>query len=355
MVIEKRSVVGKFTKLAAYALLYLILVGVIVYSANPSIPADSDAFNMQNKGYTSLVSSMIIALAIMTFAISLIYMASGFFDKQDWRMQMKEEVYQLLMSVLWAVFIFSVAVVVDNLVTMHAVEIAGFGGPGANSFTIAENYLDKITCVSSMTTLKLEGLKMGAQYLAGMRSRYYASAWGFSMPTFPGFEVIERGIETTQILITPFTASLFVQIIGLQIVHATAFTVILPAGLLLRIFPMTRDAGSFLMAAAFAFYFILPFTYLINAAIMTQLYQNEFGYAMCTGGDEVDSKYFVQKGDFFDSLFVQMLPKFNEDFFSFPSHLSYVAFQAVFLPSMNMVLVVTFIRATLKFFSQKMG
>lgn len=347
--------VGRFAKPLVYGMMFTLLMSALIYSANPSIPTESSAFELRDTGYSSLINTMILALAIMTFAISLIYMASGLVNKDDWRMQMREEVYQMLISVLWAVFFFSVATTVDTVISMHASEIVGGAGAGANAFTISENYLDKVSCLSSVMTMKLEGMKMGAQYLAGMKSRYYATAWGFSMPTFPGFEVIERGLEMTQILITPFTASLFVQIIGLQIVHATALTIILPAGLLLRIFPVTRDAGSFLIAAAFAFYFIMPFTYMINAAVMNQMYQDEFGYSMCSGEQRADSKYFVQKGRFFDSLSLQMLPDFSEDLFKFTTHLSYVAFQSVFLPAMNMVLVVTFIRATLKFFSQKMG
>ena len=175
--------------------------------------------------------------------------------------------------------------------------------------------------------------------------------------------------------ITPFAASLLVQYLGLQIIHATALTVVLPAGILMRIFPPTRDAGSFLIASALAFYFVFPFCYLINAHVMYYLYEEEFGHEMCSGFESQASDYLFDSKDFYSSLGAQMLPSVSNDFVNlettpvgspkntplgfvgvggFTNHLSYVIVQAVFLPAVNMIMVVTFVKAGMKFFSQKL-
>jgi hypothetical protein len=259
--------------------------------------------------------------------------------------------------------------VVDEIVREH-ISTLGAGYSGQSMFDISEKYLQDVICVSSATTLKLEGMKMASQYLAGMKSRYYASAvgWGFAFPTFPGFDVIERVLDIIQMFISPFASSLIIQNIGLQIIHATALTIILPAGILMRFFSPTRDAGSFLIASALAFYFVLPFCYLINAQVMYHLYKEHIGYNMCSGFESQNEDYlFSQKNfdkDFYNKLGEEMLPSLSRDILDidggvakkgFTAHLSYVIFQAVFLPAINMIMVVTFIKAGVKFFSQNMN
>jgi len=263
-----------------------------------------------------------------------------------------------LVSIAWGVFIFAGAITVDGIVSAHVKDISPeYSGGGM--FEVAHIYVQKVICISSATTIKLEGLKAAAQYLAAIKGRFYASlyGWGMSFPIFPGFDVIERATDLILMFISPFTASLIVQAVGLQIIHATALTLVLPAGILLRVFTPTRDAGSFLIATALGFYFIFPFTYLINARVMYQLYQQEFGYGMCSGKDAIGEDYMLRKGAFYDSLSLKMLPSIKEDFIGiggFTTSLSYIAFQAVFLPAMTMVFVVTFVKAAMKFFSQKM-
>lgn len=328
----------------------LALAFASIMWADASIP-NIDGGNMLAAPDYAPVAGMIgIGLALMVFVVSLVYMAASVFKNPEWEAFAKTELYQILIGVVLGVFVFAGAFAIDGAVRSVA---------QADPFEISGAYLQNVVCVSSATTLKLEGLKMASQYLAGMKSRFYAAAagWGFSFPTFPGFDVIERAVDLILIFISPFTASLIVQGAGLEIVHATALTIVLPAGILLRVFPPTRDAGSFLIASAIAFYFILPAMYVINAQVMGQLYYEEFGYAMCSGGESTGNEYIFSKGSFYDNLSFQMIPKIKEDMIGtggFTASLSYVAFQAVFLPALDMIMVVTFVTAGMKFFSQKM-
>ena len=221
-------------------------------------------------------------------------------------------------------------------------------------FDASNAYLSQVICLSTTTAIQMEGYKIGLQYFSGMKSRHYAGPWGFSYPTYPGFEVIERAVDLVQMFIIPFTSSLYVQMIGLDIIHASAIVVLLPAAVLLRLFPPTREAGGFLMATAFALYFILPFTYLIHKEVMEPLFSQEFGHAMC-GGQEISSVASAAPGELFMGMASRLRPdRVALDLLKFPTMISYIAVQSVFLPAFSMVLVVTFIRTATKFFSQGM-
>jgi hypothetical protein len=49
---------------------------------------------------------------------------------------------------------------------------------------------------------------------------------------------------------------------------------VLPAGIILRFFPPTRDAGAFLISLALGFHIVFPMTYLINRQIYESVYPN---------------------------------------------------------------------------------
>ncbi|MFH0927351.1 MAG: hypothetical protein V1822_02115 [Candidatus Micrarchaeota archaeon] len=339
--------------MAAFA---AFVLAQLAFAQAPAIE-NGDVFTQAGnlQGYGPLANSLIIAIAGMAFAASLIYMASKAMHVAEWEMYTKGELFQIFIGVLWGIGILAGAIVVDGIANDYAAGL-GMRAAGQGIFGIGQEYLQDTICLSSAATLKLEGLKLAAQYMAGMKGRFYASAsgWGFSYQMFPGFDVIDRMIGMVEMFITPFAASLIVQRIGLQIIHATALTIVVPAGILMRVFPPTRDAGSFLIASALAFYFILPFCYLINAHVMGFLYQEEFKHAMCSGGDAQGQDYFFSTKDFYSSLGVQMLPDVSEDIIRASTSLSYVAVQAVFLPALNMIMAVTFITAGAKFFSQKL-
>ncbi len=332
------------------SLLAVFIIAGMLSAADAGIPTvtGNNFFNATGS-YAPLIGLLTMGLAAMTFSVAVIYMVAGLLRQPEWEAFLKTELYQVVVSVLLGVFLLSAAVVADGVTS----RMAG----GAGLFDAAQGYLSRVICVSSSITIKLEGLKVAAQYLSAMKSRYYAGAWGIVVPTFPGFEVIERALDLIQMLVMPFTSSLFVQTLILEVAHGTALTFLLPVGILLRIVPVTREAGSFLIATAFAMYFILPFTYIISAQVVDQtMYKNEFGHQMCEGS-QGSGAYFLGSGAFYDSMAVQLVPSFAQDMIGtngFTTSLSYVALQAVFLPALSMVVVVTFIKTATTFFSQKM-
>lgn len=345
----------------AFALFAFVSFSFLIHIAGAG-PDDYGRINPAGNIWTAndprmagVVQLMIAGMGAAVFTVSLLYFFIQILRGGEYEQQLKGELYQIAVTIVWGMAIFGAAVIVNTALQLYA---------GGDLFDISGTYMARVNCLSVATVMKLEGLKMLMQYFSGLMAKYYAGAWGFKIPAVPGAEVMERAISIIQMLITPFSASLMVQQIGLQVIKATALVFLLPTGLLLRLAPPTREAGSFLMASAFAFYFVFPFTYVINAAVMDRLYQEQYGYPMC-GGNESGDTSLVGDFKFYSGTGTELLPitpnGITKTMFLKPmalldpiTALSYVIVQAVFLPALTMVVVVSFVKTVAKFFSQKM-
>ena len=88
---------------------------------------------------------------------------------------------------------------------------------------------------------------------------------------FPGIDVFVNITNVIGYGLVAIYASLQFQLLTLRLIDAFALQFLLPAGLIMRFFPPTRDAGSFLIALAFAFQFVFPMVYLINGQVVEYL------------------------------------------------------------------------------------
>jgi len=288
----------------AFALFAFVAFSFLIHEAGAAV-GDYGTINPSGNIWTAndarmsgVVQLLIAGMGLAIFTVSLLYFFIQILGGGEYEQQLKGELYQIAVTIVWGMAIFGAAAIVNTALQLYA---------GGDLFDISGTYMARVNCLSVSAVIKLEGLKMLMQYFAGLMAKYYAGAWGFKIPAVPGAEVMERAISIIQMLITPFSASLMVQQIGLQVIKATALVFLLPTGLLLRLAPPTREAGSFLMASAFAFYFVFPFTYVINAAVMDQLYFNQYGYQMC-GGNEAGTVGLVGNFNFYSGTGTQMLP-----------------------------------------------
>ena len=168
----------------------------------------------------------------------------------------------------------------------------------------------------------------------------------------PSFLMIERVVDFLLMLITPFTASLITQEIILETIKGVAVPFILPAGLVLRMYPPTRSAGSFLLATAIGFGIVYPYTYVMHRAIVEdKMMANEGMQQAMQGlfGDEsVKSGFWpwaVLSNGYFD---------INTMLFNPINVTGYLLLQALFLPALSITITVSFIKGMAKFFSQKL-
>ncbi|MBM3229811.1 hypothetical protein FJZ26_05245 [Candidatus Parvarchaeota archaeon] len=297
-----------------------------------------------------------LSTATMIFIIALIFMVSQIFKKTEWETYAKIEIHQVLTSVILMVFIY----VIGGFFCQSAVALAG-GDP----FEIANKYLNiLIYKVTIPSVYKLNTVVISMQTIAGLQSKFGAGAWGYTYPLFPGAHMVESAVEFVLYILTPFTASLVVQQVGLELIKGVMFTLVLPAGVLLRVFPPTRDAGVFLIATALAFYVVFPMTYVMHAQVMTYLIENHTDlswkedFRKYISGQDVNGAKITQPLTLDEDDLADMTNYgglFNMDAIFRPLQLlAYTIIQAIFLPALSMIITTTFIKTTSKFISQKL-
>ncbi|MEM3362041.1 MAG: hypothetical protein QXV83_01785 [Candidatus Anstonellaceae archaeon] len=324
-------------------LLFVFLIANLNLAADIGFPNIGEENFFNSAFYRQFSDLSVLLVAIIIFVISIGYMAINLF-KLPLVEQLKAEVRQIIISVLIGLLIFGFAIVVDNIISVQ------FGNKSV--FVLATEYLKRVISLSLEVNIKLDYIRAFLQYISNLKGRYWAYpyGWGVAIPLFPGMEIIEKSIGVINFLLTPFTSSLIVQAIGLEIIRATAITLLLPAGIIIRIIPTLRDSGSFLIATAFGLYFILPYLYVIEATVIIEMYKKEFGSEM---GSAI-KLYNSYNLDTTDLISKNYFPDLMKDFASFFVHISYIILQSLVLPAINMVLVVSGIQSFTKFISMRL-
>jgi len=302
-----------------------------------AFPASPDMLN--------LIATMIATgAATMVFALALFYMAGQLFKKPEYEAFVSIEIYQIIISLVIFSTIFTASWGVN--------EIAKSLNNGQDMFSTASSYLRYITDDIALEAVqRLQALAILTQWASSITMRFGASVWGVTIPAFPALTVIERSVDFLLILLSPFTASLIVQQIGLQVIAGIMLPFVLPMGAVLRFFPPTRDAGSFLMATALGFGLIFPFTYVMHSKIV--------GNAS-TPNTLIYRAFESQTANDVNQFLVDKAPKvvgyinegglFNANMLFSPFlKISFLLLQSVFLPALSITLTIAFIKGFNKF------
>ena len=293
---------------------------------------------------SNVIAPMLMTGAMtMVLVIALSYAAAQFLRKPEYEAFASIEMHQLLISVLLFVSIFGATCFSASL----AEQIAG-----GDQFDIARGYLAYISGdqVSLKAVKELYSTLVLSQILGSWTMRWGASSWGVIVPNYPSFILVERVVDFLLVLISPFIASLVTQQALLEVIRATMLPFVLPAGVVLRLFPPTRDASSFLLATAIGFGIIFPYTYVMHNAIVRPMVEK------ASEPDQAD-KLLQEAGkkDFGNYMEENGVFNWYNRFWSPLRLLSFLLLQALFLPAISITLTVAFIKPFAKFIGQKLG
>ncbi|MCX8195055.1 MAG: hypothetical protein N3G22_03045 [Candidatus Micrarchaeota archaeon] len=289
---------------------------------------------------SSIGDIVVLSFALMIAIIALSYMAAYLFRKPEYEGFAQIEMYQLVVSAMIFALVYGAVCFAADLADLFA---------GKDVFEIGRSYLVYIQDMAVPHVINLELAKLNAQALGSWSMRWGASVWGVIVPAFPSFVLVERVLDFLLLLISPFTASLIVQMIILEVIRGTVLTYVLPAGVVLRIFPPTRDAGAFLISSAIGFGIIYPYTYAMHKYIVEDMINHEASPTLKSrlenAGFQNIFRYISFKGMLdWEEILIRPL-----------KYLSYLLLQALFLPALSITLTIAFIKGTAKFISQKMG
>ena len=224
--------------------LKLLLFGVALLSLSFAAPWESTA---------------IITVVIAAALLGVIYMAGIGFDSTEIQTLAKEELFQLLALILMlALFVGSnnfidsfskISDLTDNAPTMqkNALEILSVSLSDVRGVHNDVYRLDK--------EVSLEGSKVSQCNLMGI---------GYSVSACGGYSVIVPAFSMSGNIISIAISELSSMQRLIAVSNAYALVLLLPFGIILRTFKVTRGAGGFLIAVAISMHLLLPLGIVFN-------------------------------------------------------------------------------------------
>jgi hypothetical protein len=283
-----------------------------------------------------------VSIALMIFLLSLFYMAAQLFKRPEYEAFTNLEIYQLGVSATILVLVLGFSCFASEISYAFA------GGDPFDIGTQFLNYMVNDALVPSVTTL--HSTMLFCQYYGSLSMRWGAGVWGTVVPTFGFFLAVDRAVSFLLMVIIPFTSSLVVQGMLLEVIRAVAIPFVLPAGVVLRVFPPTREAGTFLICAAIGFQVVYPFTYVMHNAVLRPIVKDHL--------DQYEDAQAASNAFQGASNIVKTITAGAFDPWKMFIHpirtIALLILQAIFMPALSMTLTISFIKGLSKFMSQKL-
>jgi hypothetical protein len=213
------------------------------------------------------LATSVLALSVSVSLAVLAWMISEFLKSSDLKGWAKEEIAQLIYSAVLIALLFPL------LILLHSMSISFFG---YDYYTVGKIYLVKIATNLETSMAYLISLK---QLFEGLGSVKVPLALVTVPTAFTGVGLVETivavisnsqidyfgplksGVAPVDVVLKAVTPALFAtlaQIQLLEFMQKTMLTFVLPMGLVLRAFSLTRRAGSTLIALALVGAIIYP-------------------------------------------------------------------------------------------------
>lgn len=203
-----------------------------------------------------------VAAASLSMLLSgLVFCLGAVFDLRSLRVWAKAEFFQSVVSALLVAILLGASLATAGLPALVS-DLAG----GQEPIAFADHYLEgvngRIESVSGLTTafvvvgeaLKEVEISVGVEPLV------------ISDKPLAGLDAVMGDAKRILELLSWVKLINEVQRVLFMFISATMMYYFLPIGVILRGFPITRAAGAFMMAVAVGAYFVLPLTYVFNAA-----------------------------------------------------------------------------------------
>ncbi len=328
--VDEFKVVGmKSGKIAVLLVALLVFVsGCTGVAGGRTTPGCLAGFGGENadQEVKDLLTAFALATMVVFFVIAIALALGIGFHRPEWEAWAKTEFYLTLAGL----FMIGIIVFIATFSCSVSVSMAG-GDP----FKISDKYLNTlITRKMVPSVLTFFDMSFAAQKWSSILIGVASCQMGVCLAPFAGYSGIAYNLDTLAGLVTPITASLLFQKLALGFIKETMFLYVLPIGFLLRVFPYTRDAGAMMIALAMGFYIVFPLTYVFDKVVMDTVEKDFANFCASNPGGLNDAAEKI--GGLCQPLVMvgSVLP------------------QAVFLPALNLVITITFMRSMQKVFSK---
>ncbi len=303
--------------------------------------------------YIQIIGITVLAI---TGYIALVFMAAYAFKRPQLAAYAKIETEQLLISIL---------ILFTAFAAWEFASVATTAIAGDNPIDISIKFLNIVINEGVLPIyLKLVRMEVLLTYFNAVEYRMGPGVWNWVTKAAPGLDPL---ISIIRMLIFTFTAlygTLSIQVIIFYLIDAVAYFYLLPAGIVLRFFPPTRDAGVYLVVLAIAFQCFFPMLYAVNFAALNEMWEIH-GWADHYTPNIESTSYFnsmdeaiglaTSKMDTYFSSWV--LPIFQPFAFAalvpFMDRIAQISLVGLFLPALTMTLTIAFVNAITKFLTGK--
>jgi len=190
-------------------------------------------------------------------------------------------IYSVLLSVSEAWLVHPISNDQSMAVSLEpAIDMGGFLGrssinlnqqrsPGSNiQLTLIETVTFKLkhTLYNRLMPMMVDLMKtkFALQLYAGLKGpKRGPGAISFQLPAAPGVNFFVKGCDTLIYIFTMISPTISAQVIGLEIIGALSYNVLLPLGILFRFIPFLRKFGNEMIAVSIAMCIFLPTAYLL--------------------------------------------------------------------------------------------
>jgi hypothetical protein len=276
--------------------------------------------------------------------MSLIYMASKIFGKREWEVWIKDEFYQTLISV---------AIVTMLVLVLSTLCYVFQNVVGGDPFITAHNYLNGLVwdkTVNYAITAFQDSLI--CQIAAGYKTEIGGTSFGTTFNVAAGLRGVATNFDFLYTLFAGLSASLMVQDIGLSIIQAFAFRIMLPLGILFRVFPFLRKAGAMFIALSLGLYIVFPLCFVMDKMIVDSITSDvSFTAALINTVADIQNM-----SESFVFLIIMPWVAFAViDLMFLMQQAAQLLPQAIFLPTLNLVITLTFVKNAARILSQNLG
>ncbi|MEW6723285.1 MAG: hypothetical protein AB1324_08530, partial [Candidatus Micrarchaeota archaeon] len=202
----------------------------------------------------------------VAFFILITYLLSKVFKVPEWEAYLSIELNNLMNSFLIVLFVLGMFTVGE------AVAILWTGGGTTSPPQAAISYLQGTVADSALrASIDIYRINACTSILSTFARRIGEFVLTQTYKVFPGIDTFVSITNVLGMTVLTLYNTAQVQAVMLHVADAILIPFILPAGLVLRFFPPTRDAGAFLISLAFGFQIIYPTTLLINKQIFAEI------------------------------------------------------------------------------------
>ena len=324
---------------------------------------------------------VLITALCVAGVVSIVYAISKITNNPEWQAYWGIELSQLVASALilfFAVGFFEVARTFASDVTYEFTLVPGQPGVFYTSAPIAASkFMERILLRNIFPAVNdLFKIQVCLSHLNTFQRRIGEYVLTLTYKLFPAVDSI---ISVTNVIVFGFVAilgSVSTQIAILNLIDVLMVSFFLPAGIVLRFLPPTRQAGIFLIALAIGFQAVFPLTYIINIKTLALMGFNDYNppysvLGLC-GGDLAllglagniptfgIANPLTSLVGMSNTLIKTIFSEFTIglirplEFASFMQDISYLSLVALFMPAFSTTITFAFINAFTKFINMKM-